>query len=141
MSSYRCTLCGINYPHSSKYVNCPIHHTPTNLYAIEQHVDWAERAARIADRIQLGNVDERDDIRVLHVDIHRKGAWLFIFSQDVIRLGVNHQLPVFEVIEIPGKEVISAEGPTNQLYEIFAYVEAHRQYWIGQLRVPDTVPD
>lgn len=143
MSAYRCSVCGIHYPHSPKFQKCPIHETP-NAYFYNQDpdVDWEWKATLLKQRLERGTSGAQRPL-VVDVPIRRDelgGYW--ISSHDLIQAGVQERLQTFEVLEIPvpKDQPVLPDHPCECLWEVMGYRPSTREYWVHPLRVPDAPP-
>lgn len=142
MAARRCPLCGINYPADVKYQQCPIHEEVTVYdYHLSPDADWQWKATAIQMGIEGKATTDEDGILKLDIPIHEHPeGLLYISSHDVVRAGVHHRLPPDEVLAIGPSQAASADHPHDNLYEVVAYIDAERAYWIRRLKVPDHVP-
>ena len=139
MPSYRCSLCGINYPARAKFTRCPVHNETTSysMYRNEdEDWDWKATAlmsgidlsAKLAGTIPVTPVKVREDENGLH----------WISSTALIALGLQTKLQPDDVLEIPRADGADRpkHWPCDCLWEVMGYRDSTREYWVRPLRVP-----
>jgi hypothetical protein len=136
--AYRCAECGIHYPAEPRFTKCPIHGelNAWNLWWAPD-TDWEAKAAALRKYIDKA-VAESPDIMRLNVKGHMiqddHGQW-WLPSAALFEVGVHHRLPEFTVFEVP--HILMVDDPCDCLWEVGAYLESKRAYWVRPLRVPD----
>lgn len=140
MACRTCPDCGIDYPPSATFhtcIACGLVTTYRPLHA--QDMDWKPRAEAIAARLDTLANEELWEIP--HVDaqvtVDEEGLhWLS--SHDAIRAGTTNHLTMSEtdVVTI-GYPDERDDHPDGNFYEVIAYVDKKRAYWVRPLRVPD----
>ncbi|MCZ2111128.1 MAG: hypothetical protein LC118_16415 [Dehalococcoidia bacterium] len=125
-----------------KYQQCPVHDEVTVFdYHIYPDQDWQWRATALQMGLKGKATADDDGIITLDIAITTNAeGLLFISSHDVILAGVQHRFPSDEVLAIGPSLAQAGDEPDDNLYEVIAYVEADRAYWIKPLRVPSHVP-
>ena len=140
MACRTCPDCGIRFPAGEGFRLCPACAIPTTYGPLGGHdTAWQAKAAAVAAR--LGVLSSESLNEVPHVDclvtVDAEGL-MWLSSHDAIRAGNGNHLTMADtdVVSI-GPPDESPTGPGNNLYEVIAYVDAKRAYWVRPLRVPD----
>lgn len=124
------------------HIKCPVHDTATDYFhGVEPDENWQWMATALLQRINVGKADEDG---IIHLDVLvtvTPGGYHWISSHDVIRAGISHRFPPDEVIAIGPSQAQASDEPDDNLYEVLAYVDDRRAYWIRPLRVPDDARD
>jgi hypothetical protein len=112
------------------------------LSNVDPDPDWISRATAIKKRREE-SARVAQTIPVLPLQVRKDDEGLYwISSHAVIRLGVSRRLQPDDVIEIPTHDAEPVEHqPCDCLWEVQAYRESTREYWVRPLRVPDYVPE
>ena len=142
MSGYRCGHCGITYPQSQQFRICPVHGEATKFLAVVHPTEgWearmhlllanAAKDAESAGGITRVTVTPRQD---------EEGRW-WIHKHYLIRAGFSNHLPADTVLELPTDNLWKPGHPEENLWEVEAYRDSTREYWVRPLRVPDYPPD
>lgn len=143
--AYRaCPDCGIQFPPEEQFKACPACGGDTQYGALgypEQN--WRARAEAIAQRLAKLAAERR--FEVPHVDctftVDDEGLY-WLDSREVIRSGNHLSLDTIPhgVITI-GPPDPREDHPDDNLFEVVAYVDEKRSYWIRKLRIPDYPTD
>jgi hypothetical protein len=140
--AYRaCTSCGINYPTPDEFRQCLACGEPTE-YSQWGHAEpnWRSRAEAIALRLSKIAAEKLYQPPHVFVPITTDEDGLqYIDSRDCIREGVSQRLDeaLGHVVAIGPADEFPEDCPDNNLYEVIAYVDERRSYWVRPLRVPD----
>lgn len=138
MACRTCPDCGIDFPPAEAFHACIACGMVTKYRPLHaQDLNWRQQAEMIAARITAVVDEELREITHLDVPVKLDDEGLFwISSHDAIRSGASNNLADQDVISV-GDPDNSPNGPDNNLYEVIAYVESKRSYWIRPLVVPD----
>jgi len=143
MAARRCGLCGINYPPRNDFKVCPVHGEDTAYFSdLEEHEHWAWQATALMARISPERAsDVSGALPVVAVEITKdEEGRHWISSLALIRLGLQKRLVADDVIEIPRHEPPkTTDHPCDCLWQVVAYRDSSRSYWISPLRVPSYV--
>ena len=150
MPCQRCTICGIDYPYGSPaFMTCLVCAEATTPFTnVDMDPRWAEIVReKVAEEngfialplpeLPRGSVLRRTAGRVPTVK-----EVLVIPARFVMEAGYTYRLPDLSVVSVQPHYVPDTEQhPVNDLWEILAYVESFRGYWVRPLKVPDHVPE
>lgn len=135
MAGRKCAECDIVYPPDFRFDKCPLHGTSTTWgpHLVQDELwEWkAEQIRQTEERAKPARIPPLADVTPVQDE---QGQW-WIASADLIRAGIHSRLEDLSVIELPS--VDDPEAPCECLWEIQAYSESRRAYWVRPLRVPD----
>lgn len=139
MAARRCSLCGISYP--THMFKCPVHQTDAdyiNNAEVDDLWEWKAEAIRLHISINEGKANPIPVLTGIELREDEGRTWLS--SHDLIRAGIQHRLQADDVLEI-NPETVPTDHPCDALWEVQAYSDGRRAYWIRPLRVPDYAPE
>lgn len=142
MACRTCPDCGIDFPALEDYRTCPACGVCTTYQATTAH-DFAHQAKAAAVAARLATLAAEELNEIPHVDatvtVDDEGL-MWLSSHDAIRAGTGNHLTMAEtdVITI-GPPHPFENQPHGNLYEVLAYVDKKRAYWVRPLLVPDHV--
>ena len=121
---------------------CPAHGTPLE-YMGNQPPDSDWYAASLAMKEKLAARAEASADRIISVtgDLLRQDTdgRFWVSSYELIRAGIWHRLQADDVLEI-NPHPVPEDHPGDSLWEVQAYSDRRRAYWVRPLRVPAYPP-
>ncbi len=139
MASRSCEDCGINFPAHDQFRTCIACGMYTVYWSLGmEDTNWKGKAEVTMARLATLKLEA---FEVTHVDAlvtTDEEGLMWLSSHDAIRAGTANMLTMAEtdVISI-GPPDPRTNHPDDNLYEVIAYVDAKRAYWVRPLRVPD----
>ena len=131
MPSFRCSLCGINYPYHNDFRKCQIHDEDTELLReVEPDENWQERAKALY--LRLLDAKYRPFPKVEGVEIHEEHGMLWVAHSDLLRAGFRPS--VLAGGKVNGYPALFEIG--GKVYEIQGWDERTRRWWIEYVGEP-----